>query len=111
VAFREMLDGFKMRRITYFLIAATVWTQFDDTLLAPASALLSAPLASDDDDYVSSGGQEQQSWLVSLGQRQSVSVTPQAMDLFGVGTSLRSKCKSATLFSPPPICVFMSLQI
>jgi hypothetical protein len=111
VAFRERVDGFKMRRITYFLISATLWAQFDDVLLAPASAILSAPLASDDDDYVSSVGQEERSWLASMGQRQSVGVTPQGVCLFHVGTYLRSECKLATPFAPPPIYVFMSLQI
>jgi len=100
-----------MKRITYFLISVTLWAQFDDVLLAPASTILSAPLASDDDDYVSSVDQEEQSWLASMGQRQSVGVPPQGVDLFHVGTSLRSECKSATPFAPPPIYVFMSLQI
>jgi hypothetical protein len=111
VALREKVNGFKMRRITHFLIFATLWSQFDDVLLAPASAILSAPLASDDDDYVSSVGQEEQSWLASMGQRQSVGVTPQGVDLLHVRTSLRSECKLATPFAPPPMYVFMSLQV
>lgn len=100
-----------MRRLTYFLIAVTVWAQFDDVLLAPASTILSASLASDDDDYVSSGGQEEQPWLVSMERREPVRVTPPGVDLFHVGKIPRSECKFATPFAPPLIYVFMSLQV
>jgi hypothetical protein len=108
---RETVDDFRMRGITYFLILATVWAQFDDVLLAPASALLSAPLADDDDEYVSSCSQEQQSWLVSLGQQQPVSATAQLVAGLRVGTSLRSECRWPAPLALPPIYLFISLQI
>jgi hypothetical protein len=108
----ESRDGFKMKRITYFLVSMTIWAQFDDVLLAPASVVLSAPLASDDDEYVPSEGREEQSWLISLPQRQSVGVASEAVAPFRGGMSRRPcEWEFATPFAPPPIYVFMSLQI
>jgi hypothetical protein len=98
-----------MKRLAYLLIFLTFWAQFDDLLLTPASAFQSAP--SDDDEYVSSGGQEQQEWFGPRRQPPSVSVKPQAADFPLVRREVPSEWKLTTPFAPPPLYVFMSLQI
>jgi hypothetical protein len=101
-----------MKQVAYFLISLTIWSQFDDVLLTPASALQSAPLPSDDDDeYLPAKRQEQPEQFAPRRQPQSVSVKPRAADFFSVGRGVPCEWNLTTPYAPPPLYAFMSLQI
>jgi hypothetical protein len=100
-----------MKRHAYFLILLTFWAQFDDVLLTPASACQSAPFPSDDDEYVSSEGPEHQRRPGPRRMPQSVSVKPANANFSFVPRGVPSGWNLTTPFGPPPLYVFMSLQI
>jgi hypothetical protein len=101
----------QMKRIAYFLISLTLWVHFDDVLLAPASALESAPLPSDDDEYVACEGQGSQKQFGHRRQPPAVSANAQAVHGPLVRTGMPSAWHLTTPFAPPALYVFMSLQI
>src|SRR5215831_16675312 len=100
-----------MKCIAYFLVFLTFWAQFDDVLLISVLPFQSAPLSSDDNEYVSSGSQEQREWLVPRRQLQSVSVRLQVADFPLVRRAVPSEWNLTTPFASPLLYVFMSLQI
>jgi hypothetical protein len=101
-----------MKQVAYLLISLTFWSQFDDALLTPASALQSAPLPSDDDDeFLPPQRQEREEPFAARRQPQPVSVKPYAADFSTVERGVPSEWNLTTPFAPPPLYAFMSLQI
>jgi hypothetical protein len=101
----------QMKRNACILVFLTIWVQFDNALLTLASAFQTPPVQNTDDEYVVSKGQQQQTWFGARRQPQAVNLRPLAADLFFVGKNVSSECNLTTLYSPPPLYVFMSLQI
>jgi hypothetical protein len=100
-----------MKRIGYLLIFLTFWAQFDDVLLLPASASQSVPLSSDDDEYVPSGGQQQQEWFGPRQKPQSVSAKPEIEEYSFLRRRGLPEWKLTTPCAVSPLHLFMSLQI
>jgi len=96
----------------YLLIFFTLWCQFDDVLLTPSPSLQSAPLANDDDEYVSVERQKglkvqpvrEKGWLVGL------KVNTSDFAIF-TGIGAPSVSNLAGVLDPSPLYAFMSLQL
>jgi hypothetical protein len=100
-----------MKRIAGLLIVLTCWAQFDDVLLPRAPDAQSAPLPDDDDEYIPSTSQDQETRSAGRQRPVLVYLKPQP----GVFALVRSGVPSAptltTPLAPPPLYVFMSLQL
>jgi hypothetical protein len=94
-----------------FLIALLLWGQVDDGL-AVALTVSPASLAYDDDgddEYPQSQRESQKE--ESLPKPATFSLKPQIVVLPPAQMSVPSECGLTTPLSPPPLYVFMSLQI
>jgi hypothetical protein len=94
-----------------FLILLLLWGQFDDGL-AVALTVPADSLAYDDDgddEYPQSQRESQKE--ESLPKPASFSLKPQVVVLPPAQTSVPSECGLTTPLSPPPLYVYMSLQI
>jgi hypothetical protein len=98
-----------MNRIAYFLLLVLMWAQVDD-YLAAALLLPSAPLA-DDDEYVTSRQQPTEEECSAREKRVFVGLKPQTADFSLLQRDVPSEWNLTAAFSPPPLYVFMSLQI
>jgi hypothetical protein len=94
---------------SYFLILLLIWAQVDDFWVA-ALVLPSAPLA-DDDEYLSSQQRPQVEVCSSHQKPVFLGLKPQTADLPLVRRGVPSEWNLTTAFLPPPLYVFMSLQI
>jgi hypothetical protein len=99
-----------MKRVSYVLIFLVLSTQVDDTWTV-ASISPFAPLVDDNDEYVPS---QQRPHEVECSPHQKplcVGLKPQAADFPFVRRGLPSDWSLTKPFAPPPLYVFMSLQI
>jgi hypothetical protein len=99
-----------MNWLPYFLILLLVSAQVDD-YWAPALGLPSAPLADDDDEYTSSEQRQQEKECSSSQKLVFVGLKPQTADLPPPRRGVSSEWDLTTPFTPPPLYIFMSLQI
>jgi hypothetical protein len=101
-----------MKRHAYFLVILTFWAQLDDVLLPLASASQSTSLASDDEDECLPSKRKDEEELFSVRRQPHAAnlITP-AGDVVFIPRDVPSDCNVTTLFTPPPLYVFMSLQI
>src|SRR5215472_16379001 len=93
----------------YFLFLLLIWAQVDDYWLA-ASVLPSAPLT-DDDEYLSSQQRPQEKECSSHQKLVFLGLKPQTADFPLVRRGVPSEWNLTPPFTPPPLYVFMSLQI
>src|SRR5258708_3412099 len=101
-----------MKQIAYFLISLTLTSQFNDIILSAASNSQIVPIPTDDDDeFIASERQEEPVLFALRRQPQAVSVKPYVADISFAGRGLPSRGNLAAPFIPPPLSLFMSLQI
>jgi hypothetical protein len=98
-----------MKRFAYFLVLLLISAQVDDCWAA-APVLPSAPLA-DDDEYLSSRQRPQEEESSPYQKPVFAGLKAQTADLPLVRRGVPSERNLTTPFTPPPLYVFMSLQI
>jgi hypothetical protein len=98
-----------MNRLAYFLILLLISAQVDD-YWAAAPVLLSAPQA-DDDEYLPAPRRPQDEECSPHQKPVFAGLKPQSADLPQVRRGVPSEQNLITPFTPPPLYVFMSLQI
>jgi len=98
-----------MKRCAYLLILLLTWAQIDDVCVV-ALASPSAPTVDDDAEYLPAQRrlQDEQS---SAQEPVFVSPKPQTADLSTRQSGVPWEWNLTTPFTPPPLYVFMSLQI
>jgi hypothetical protein len=101
----------QMKRKAYLLVFLTIWAQFDDALLTPASTFQSAPLPADDDDDFLPVKRPAHQDQFARRQPLSVGVKPLAANFTFVQRRVPSESKLTAPFTPAPLALFMSLQI
>jgi hypothetical protein len=102
--------GLQMKWLAYLLILLLISAQVEDTW-AVAPVLPPAPLADDNDEYLPAQ-QRPRGELSSFRQKPLFdAVKPRAADFPYVPRRVPSEWNLATPFAPPPLYVFMSLQI
>jgi hypothetical protein len=94
----------------YFLVLLLIWAQVDD-YWAAAPVLPSAPLADEDDEYLPSQWRPQEEECAPQQEPGFVGLKPQTADLPLVRRGVPSEWNLTTPFTPPPLYVFMSMQI
>ena len=98
-----------MNWYAYFLFLL-IWAQVDD-FWASGPVLPSAPLADDGDEYIPSQRRPEGDECSYRQKLVLVGLTPQTVDLLLIRRGLPSEWNLTTPFTPPPLYVFMSLQI
>jgi hypothetical protein len=112
VAALQAADRRPMKRNAYLLAFLTFWVQLDDALLTSASTLQSASLPSDDDDEcLPLECKEQLEQGSARRPLHPVRVASRAADFPRIRRGLPFEWKLTTPLAPPPLYVFMSLQI
>jgi hypothetical protein len=98
-----------MKKFASLLILLTLWGLVDD-YLAPAPVLPSAPLADEDDEYLPT---QRRLRAEQSSGKEPVFVRPKrrTADLSPLRSGLPSECDLTKPFTPPPLYLFMSLQI
>src|SRR5262249_23517101 len=99
----------QMKRIACLLAFLTCWAQFDDLLLPCSSYAQSAPIPGDDDEYIPSKRQEQETRSASLQRPGLVSLRRLPAVFALVCRGRLSEPTSATPLAAP-LYLFMSLQ-
>jgi hypothetical protein len=99
-----------MKWIAYFLILLVISAQVDD-YWAVAAVLPSAPLADDNDEYLPAQRQLRGEQSSSRQTPVFDAVKPRTADFPVVPRSVPSEWNLTPPFAPPPLYVFMSLQI
>jgi hypothetical protein len=99
-----------MKLNAYLLVFLTFWAQFDDLLLTPVFAVQSAPLPTDDDEYLPTELREQREHINNLRGRVSVGMKPQIEHIPIAQRDVPSQSNIRTP-SGPCLYVLMSLQI
>jgi hypothetical protein len=105
--------GLQMKWLAYFLILLLISAQVDDAWTA-APVLPSAPLADDNDDNDEYVPAQRQPWGEQSSSRQKPvfdAVKPRTADFPFGPRSVPSEWNLTTPSAPPPLYVFMSLQI
>jgi hypothetical protein len=103
----------RTHKFAYLLIFLSIWSQFDDVLLATFPTVPSAPLTDDDDDeYLSVGREQGRKWASARQKPVLVGLKLNTPDVFGLSASNDSppgpESGSLGLSS---LYVFMSLQL
>jgi hypothetical protein len=99
-----------MKQLGYLLILLSFWVQVDDAWLTAVGSP-SIVLADDDDEYLPAERQprqEQSGFKVEVDKHRPLI---QATDFSTVRMDTPSEWSLTTPFTPPPLYVFMSLQI
>jgi hypothetical protein len=99
-----------MSRLVYLLILLVIADQADDAW-AVAPGLPSAPLADDNDEYLPARTQARDEQSSSGRGPKSVGLKPQTADCSVVRRAVPPEWGLTTPFTPPPLYLFMSLQI
>jgi hypothetical protein len=100
-----------MKPLAYLLVLLLVWTQVDDYWTA-ALVSSSASLANDDEDeYLPAQRRPEVEERSSRQKPVFVGVKPQVPDFPLARRGISSEQSLRTPFTPPPLYVFMSLQI
>jgi len=99
-----------MKRIAWLLVFLTCWAQFDDVLLPLVPGAQSAPIPEDDDEYVPSNSQGQETRAAGRRPPGFVHVKPQPGAFALVHSRVPSEPTLTRPLAPPPLYVFMSLQ-
>jgi hypothetical protein len=98
-----------MNRLAYFLLLLLILAQVDD-YWAAAPVLPSVPLA-DDDEYLPAQKRAQNEERSRHQKPMFVGLKPRTADLPLARRGVSSKWNLTTPITPPPLYVFMSLQI
>jgi hypothetical protein len=98
-----------MNRLAYLLLLLLVSAQVDDYWVG-VPTLPSAPRA-DDDEYLPSPQRSQEEDCSPQQKLTFAGLKPQTVDLPLVRRGVPSEQNPATPFAPPPLYVFMSLQL
>ena len=99
-----------MKRFAYLWVLLLMSAQVDEAW-AVAPDFSSAVLADDNDEFLPAQRRPQEE-LTSSRQKPVLSIgTPRTADFSFVSRGVPSEWNSTTPFSPPPLYVFMSLQI
>jgi hypothetical protein len=101
-----------MRR-TYILILLSMWIQFDDVIFTALPTLQHAPLAADDDQYLSVQRVRGLERLCSRQKAGFVGLQQKIRDSFSICTGMDEPLgsKLADDGVPSPLYLFMSLQL
>jgi hypothetical protein len=99
-----------MTRLPYLLILLLLSAQVDDAWIADP-ALPSVSLADDNDEYLPAQRRPREELSTSAQGPMFVGLKPPPTDACSVPTGVRSEWNLTTPFTPPPLYVFMSLQI
>jgi hypothetical protein len=102
--------GLQMKRLAYFLFLLLIWAQVDD-FCASAPVLPSAPLASDDDEYLPAQRRPQKKASSSDQKPMFAALKAQTADCPPVRRGVPSAWNLTTPSALPSLYVFMSLQI
>ena len=109
LCWRKQGTGLQMKRLSYPLIFLLMSAQVDDTW---ASVVLpSAPLAADNDEYLPAQRPPRGEQPSSRAKLVFDVVRPWMVPFPLVPGSGPAECNLTTPFTPPPLYVFMSLQI
>jgi hypothetical protein len=101
----------QMTRFGYLLILLLLWGQVDDSF-AIALSVPSAPVTDDDDDdYLPSQRPQQEEESSDHTKPAFVSLESPTVDISLVRRGLPFERNLIAPFTPPPLYVFMSLQI
>jgi hypothetical protein len=98
-----------MKRHVYLLVVFLIWTQVDD-FLAPPIALSSALLV-DDDEYLPLAKRQHKEECSRDLKSVPIGLRPKTSGLARIRKGASSAWSLITHFSPPPLYIFMSLQI
>src|SRR5262245_6915199 len=99
-----------MNRLAYLLILLLISAQVDDAWAVPP-VLAPGPLADDNNAYLPSQGRPQGEQSYSRQKPVFDGLKPQTADFSLVRRGVPSDGNLTTPFTPPPLYVFMSLQI
>jgi hypothetical protein len=100
-----------MKRLPYFLILLLLTTQVDDALAVPFLSP-SAPLADDDDDeYLPSQRRPQEEESLPGEEPASAGLKPRTANFPIAHRGVSPEWTLTTPLTPPPLRLFMSLQI
>jgi hypothetical protein len=100
-----------MKLLTHFLIALTIWSQFDDALLLPESTVVSTQLTgSEDNEFLPAKRADHEERVVAHRWAEAVCPNPQAAAVSYSQCGETSAETVTTAFAPPPLYMFMSLQ-
>ena len=100
-----------MKRIAWLLVFLTCWAQFDDVLLPCALDAQSAPLLDDDDEYIPFNSHDQETRSFGRQRPAGVHLKPRLGVFALVSSGVPSEPTLTTPLAPPPLYVFMSLQL
>ncbi len=101
-----------MKPLACLLIALTLWSQFDDTLLATELSSPSAPLASgDDDEFLPARRRESEEHVAVRRPAEPIRAKRPASGTRSARSSRPVAHPITTAFAPPPLYLLMSLQI
>ncbi|HEY7308925.1 MAG TPA: hypothetical protein VH643_06100 [Gemmataceae bacterium] len=99
-----------MKQAAYLLVFLTCGAQLDDVPLPWDIDAQSAPLPDDDDEYIPSNSQDQETRSVGRQRPGVIHLNPRP-GVFGlVSSGVPSELTRSTPLAPPPLYVFMSLQ-
>ena len=101
-----------MKLATYLLIFLSIWSQFDDSLLAPLPTSPTAPLIDDDDEYLPAEQGERGEQSSPLRSPALAVLDPKAGTFppTCLGRGVPSGANLSGPFGPSSLYVFMSLQ-
>jgi hypothetical protein len=99
-----------MKRLAYLLVLLLISAQAEDAW-AVAPVLPSAPLTDDNDEYLPAQRQLQGAASSSRQAPAFNGLKPRTADFSSARSGVPSEWNLTTPFGPPPLYVFMSLQI
>jgi hypothetical protein len=102
--------GLQMKRLSYLLILLLLSAQVDDAW-AVSPNLPSAPLADDNDEYLPAQRRAQGEQSSSRQKPVFAGRKPQTADCSPVRRGVPPEWSLTAPFAPPPLYVFMSLQL
>jgi hypothetical protein len=108
--FLNQWTGLQMTRLTYLLILLLLSAQVDDAWTVDP-ALPSASLADDNDEYLPAPRRPRDELSASAQGPMFVGLKPPPTNACSVPAGVRSEWNVTAPFTPPPLYVFMSLQI
>jgi hypothetical protein len=102
----------RMQKV-YLLIFFSLWCQFDDVLLTPFPSLQSAPLADDDEEYVSVERPQDLKWSSSFSKSRPGGLNPKTSDFLSISarTDLPPSWKLTEPIRFSCLYALMSLQL
>jgi hypothetical protein len=101
-----------MKRITYLLVLLPIWHQVDDTWVVAAEFFAASQAGiEDNEEYLPSERDQRAEECASHQKRRGVGANPSPADSPLTRTDFLSNRRPIAPYAPPPLYVFMSLQI